>query len=107
MNVREGFFDRFGDDVAGFVNIAQPVRFVEHDQIPVDVLNVGSLGLGKLVRADDRPRLWQTGSQEGVLVFLLTDRIVVFGFKNQALQIEFVLQLLVPLLAQVSGDDDE
>ncbi len=107
MNVREGFLDRFGDDVAGLVNIAQPVRLVEHDQIPVDALDVGSLGLGKLVRANDRPRLWQTGHQEGVLVFLLADRVVIFGLKNQALQIEFVLQFLVPLLAQVSGDDDQ
>ena len=49
MNVREGFLDRFGDDVASLVNIAQSVRLVEHDQIPVDVLYVSSLGLCKLV----------------------------------------------------------
>ena len=76
------------------------MRFVKHDQIPVDVLNVGSLGLCKLVRADDRPG-WH---QEGVLVFLLTDRVVIFGLKNQALQIEFILQFLVPLFAQIAPE---
>ena len=100
MNVREGFLDRFGDDIACLVNVAQPVRFVEHDQIPVDVLDVRSLGLCKLVRADDRPGR----HQEGILVFLLTDRVVIFGLKNQALQIEFILQFLVPLFAQIAPE---
>ncbi len=69
MNMRERFLDRFGDDVACLVNVAQPVRLVEHNQIPVDVLNVGSLGLCKLVRADYRPGR----HQEWVPAFLLTD----------------------------------
>jgi hypothetical protein len=33
--------------------------------------------------------------------------VVALGFQNQRLQAELVLQLLVPLLAQVGRDDDE
>jgi hypothetical protein len=48
-------FEHLGNDVAGLVNVAQAVRFVEHDQIPRDALEVVGLGFGELIGADDRP----------------------------------------------------
>lgn len=40
-------------------------------------------------------------------MLLLANRVVAFGFEDQPLQAELVLQLLVPLLAQVRRNDDE
>lgn len=37
-----------------------------------------------------------------ILLTLLADRVIAFGFGDQTLQAEFILQLLVPLLAQVA-----
>ena len=54
VNVRQRVLERLGDDIAGFVNVAQAMRFVEHDHIPVDPPDVVSLGLRKLIGADDR-----------------------------------------------------
>lgn len=38
---------------------------------------------------------------------MLADGVVALGLKNQALQTKLVLQFLVPLLAQVGGNDDQ
>src|SRR5690606_30088392 len=92
-----------GNDVAGLVDVAQAMRFVENDQVPVNALEIVSLGLGELVGTDDRTG----GEEEWILSILLADRVVAFGFENQSLQAELVLQLLVPLLAQVGRNDDE
>ena len=101
MHVRHGVFEGAGDDVAVFVHVAQAVRFVQHRQIPVDAPDVVRLAFRKLIGADDEVFL-----VEGVgLVFV--QGVVVFAFEDDAVQAEFVLQFLVPLFAQVGGDDDE
>src|SRR5690554_4179852 len=79
------------------------MRFIEHDQIPVDVLYIVSLGLGELIRADDRAG----HEQERDLLPLLADCLVAFSFQNQALQAKLVLQLLMPLLAQVRRNHNQ
>lgn len=103
MNARQRLLEGLGDDVAGFVDVAQAMRFVEDDQVPVDALDIVSLGLRELVGTDDRTG----GEQERVPLLLLADRVVAFGFEDQPLQAELVLQLLMPLLAQVRRNDDE
>lgn len=101
MNVRHGFFEGAGDDVAVFVDVAQAVRFVQHRQVPMDALDVVRFAFRKLVGADDDVFL-----VEGVgLAF--AQGVVVFVFEDDGAQAEFVLQFLVPLFAQVGGDDDE
>lgn len=106
--MRHGLLERLGDDVAGLVDVAQAMRFVENDQVPRDFLDVVGLGLGELVGADDRAG----GEHERVPLRLLAavsflQRVVALGFEDQPLQTELVLQFLMPLLAQVGGDDDE
>ena len=103
MNARQRLLEGLGDDVAGFVDVAQAMRFVEDDQVPVDALDIVSLGLRELVGTDDRTG----GEQERVPLLLFADRVVAFGFEDQPLQAELVLQLLMPLLAQVRRNDDE
>src|SRR5690606_36441955 len=103
VNVRQRILEGFGNDVAGLVDVAQAMRFVENDQVQVNALDIVSLGLGELVGTDDRTG----GEEEWILSILLADRVVAFGFENQSLQAEFVLQLLVPLLALVGRNDDE
>src|SRR5690606_21942881 len=85
------------------VNIAQAVRFVKHNQIPSDGLDVGSFGLGELIRADDRA----IGIVKGQRFSVLTQGVVALGFEDQALQVELVLQFLVPLLTQVGRNNDQ
>ena len=65
--------------------------------------DVVGLGLRELVGTDDRAGR----RQERAAPLLLADRVVAFGFEDQPLQAELVLQLLVPLLAQVRRHDDE
>ena len=79
------------------------MRFVHHRQVPRHTFEVVRLGLGELVRADDDAivlvkRVRLTG---------LAQLVVVFGFQYEGLQAELVLQLLVPLLAQVGRHDDQ
>ncbi len=103
MNVRQRLLEGLGDDVAGLVDVAQAMRFVEHDQIPGDALDIVGLGLRELVGTDDRTG----GEQERVALLLFADCVVAFGFEDQPLQAELVLQFLVPLLAQVRRNDDQ
>lgn len=103
MDVRHCLFERLGDHVAGLVDVAQTMRFIKDDQVPLNLFDVFGLGLGELVGADYRAR----GHQERVLPLLLADGVVTLGFEDQPLQAELVLQFLMPLLAQVGRDDDE
>ena len=92
-----------GDDVAGLVDIAQAVRFIHHHQVPADALQVVGPGFGERVGADDRPRV----VLERLRIARLARGVVTARFQDQTLQVELVLQLLVPLLAQVGRNDDE
>ena len=72
VNVRQRLLEGPGNDVAGFVDVAQAMCFVEDDQVPVNVLDIVCLGLGELVGTDDRAR----GKEERILSILLADRVV-------------------------------
>ena len=95
--------EHVGDDVARLVHVAQPVRFVDDDEIPVNPGDVGSLRPGELVGAKDdaavrleRPEL------------PLPDCVVVgLGFEDTARKKELLLQFLIPLLPKVRWRDDE
>ena len=95
MDMCKCFLERLSNDVAGFVDIAQTVGFIKDHQVPVHGLDVCSLRFSELVRTNDRARR----SLEWILHPLLAHGVVAFGFQEHALQVEFVLQLLVPLLA--------
>ena len=107
MNVCQRVLEHLGDDVAGLVDIAQAVRFIEHHEVPVNGLDVISLGLGELVGADHRAGQRGAREDEGIRLVLLAQRVVVLGLQDQAVQVELVLQFLMPLLAQVGRHDDE
>ena len=77
--------------------------FVQNHQIPLDGLDVIGLGLGELVRADDGACC----ALERVAAVLLAKGVVALGLQQNTLQVELVLQFLVPLLAQVGGHDDQ
>src|SRR5690606_2170773 len=101
--MRQCLLEGLGNDVAGFVDVAQAMRFIEDNQVPVDAHDIFSLGLCELVGTDDRAG----GELERVAPLLLADRVVALGFQNKPLQAKLVLQLLMPLFAQVGRDDDE
>ena len=93
-----------GDDVVRLVNIPQPVGLINHDQIPLRALHIRCLIPGELVGAE----------QNGVRLGLerpevaLPDRGVVGpGFEDLARQEELFAKLLMPLLPQVGGSDDQ
>ena len=101
--VGQRLFQHLADDVARLVHIAQAVRFVHDHQVPRHAPQIVGLGLGELVAADDDAAALLKRQFVAVLALLL----VAFGFQNQRLQAELVLQFLVPLLAQVGGHDDK
>ena len=95
-------FEGVGDDVRRLVDVAQPVRFVDHHQVPRHGLNVAGLALGELIGTDDDFRHFKRTE------LALPDRSVIgLGFENPAGQEEFFGQLLKPLLAQVRGSNDQ
>jgi len=81
VNARQRLLEGLGDDVAGLVDVAQAMRFVEDDQVPVDALDIVSFGLRELIGTDDRARR----EQERVLPLLFSDCVVAFGFEDQPL----------------------
>jgi hypothetical protein len=91
-----------GDDVAGFVDVAQPVGLVIHHDVPGQPAQIVDLGLGELIGADDR-----LAAIEGVGVALLSLLVVVLGLQDDRFERELVRQLLMPLLAQVGEDNDQ
>ena len=101
--VGQCFFQGLADDVAGFVDVAQAVGFVHDHQVPGHTTQVVGLGFGELVGANQ----YTAGLIEWIAQATLAKLPVAFGLQNVRLQTELVLQLLVPLLAQVGRGDDE
>ncbi len=91
-----------GDDVAGLVDVAKPMCFVDDDQIPRYGVYIGCLAAGKLIRADD-----DLGRIEWAKLPLSDSRVVGLGFENATGQEEFLGQFLEPLLTQVRWRDDQ
>ena len=90
VDVHQRLLQCLGDDVAGLVDIAQAVGFVQNHQIPFDGLDVIGLGLGELVRADDGACC----ALERVAAVLLAKGVVALGLQQNTLQVELVLQFL-------------
>ena len=95
--VGERTLEGVGDDVGRLVDIAEPVGFVDHHQIPRGVGYVGCLAAGKLVGADD-----DFVGFKWTEVALLDCGVVRLGLENPAGQEELFRHLLKPLLAQDS-----
>ena len=99
----ERLLQNVGDDIGRLVNIPQAVGFVDDDEIPRGVGDIGCLVAGELVGTDDEgvvylERAEAAGTDGGV---------VGFGLKNGAREEEFFGNLLMPLLAEVGRRDDE
>ena len=78
------------------------MRFVNDDQIPKRLAQVGLFGAGKLVGAEDD--FWLIERIEVAAPDGLIERL---GFKNGRRQKEFVAEFLAPLLPQICRTDDE
>ena len=95
--------ESIGNDVGRFVDVAQPMRFVNDDQVPRGSGDIRRLGASEVVGADD----------DGVFDFKRTKisllDCLVIGLRLQypARQKELLSQLLVPLLAEIRRRDDE
>jgi hypothetical protein len=95
--------ERVGDDVRGLVDVAQPVGFFHHHDVPGRLMNVRGFVPGELIGADDDLPVGLKRPESAGL-----DRLVVgLGLENPARQKELVRQLLVPLLAKVRRRNDE
>ena len=103
MNSGQRFFQCLSDDIVGLVDVTQSVRFIHDHQIPFNGLDVVRLRLRELVRVNHRPRQ----DQEWVLALLFADCVVVLGPQNQTWQTKLVLQLLMPLRAQIGRNDNQ
>ena len=79
------------------------MRFVDHHKVPSDVVNFGGLELYKLIGADDD----MVFDLKRVEVSHPSLGVVRFGFQNRTGKEELFLQLLVPLLSEISRSDDE
>jgi hypothetical protein len=71
--------ERVGDDVRRLVDIAQPVRLVDHNQVPRHGLNVAGLALGELIGADD-----DFGHFKRAELALPDRGVIGLGFENPA-----------------------
>lgn len=100
--VRERPFQRVGDDVGGFVDVAQPVRFVDDHQVPRYGFYVGRFAPRELVGADD-----YSVDLEGAEPALLDGFVIGLRFEDAAGQEEFLREFLMPLLAQVGRRDHQ
>ena len=90
-------------DIAEFVDVAQSVGFVHYHQVPGHAAQIVGLGLGKLIRADEHA----AGLFKRLFVASFDNLFVAFGLQDQRLQAEFVLQFLMPMLAQIGRGNDE
>jgi len=84
------------------MNVPQAVRFIDHNHVPWDLCDSSRLGGGEVVRADDGLILLI----ERVTAILLqpSDNLSV---QNLGGDEELLAQLLLPLLAEHGGHDNE
>ena len=94
--------ERVGDDVRRLVNIAQPVGFVDHHEVPGQGVDVARLALREMVGADN-----DLGRLERAELALSDRNVVRLRLQDAARQKKLFGQLLIPLLAQVGRRDDE
>ncbi len=95
-------FYSIGDPVRGLIHIPQMVRLVNDDEVPLDLLDVSVLAPGEMIRTDDDVTLIER--IEVSFPYLLIETL---RFQDKGREKELVGQLLVPLLSQTGGHDDE
>jgi len=101
--LRERLLKDIGDDVGWFVNIPQPVGFVNDHEVPRRGVYIRRLAAGELIGADD----------DGILGFKWPEvsdpdpGVVGLRFEDGAGEEKLLRQFLVPLLAEVGGCDRE
>ena len=49
----DSVLDGVGDPVGRLVNVPEPVRLVDHNEIPIHLADVGVVGAGEVVRANN------------------------------------------------------
>ena len=49
----DSVFDGVGDAVGRLVNVSEPVRLINHNEIPIHLADVGVVWAGEVVRAND------------------------------------------------------
>ena len=95
--------ERVGDDVGRLVDVAQPMGFVDDDEVPWRRSDIGRLAARKLIGADDDGVL----HLERLKIPLFDCLVVGLRFQYPARQEELFGQFLMPLLAQIGRHDDE
>ena len=98
----DGGFDGVGDLVGIFIDVPQSVRLVNDHEIPVNLLDIGVLGPGKLIGTQDDFFLLKR-----VQVALLDFLIERLRLQDEGGQKELVQQFLIPLLAEIGRQDDQ
>lgn len=100
--VFEGLLQGIGDDVGRFVDVSQPVGFVDHDKVPTHETDLRRLATCELVGADD-----DLAAFERADISLPDGRVVELRLQNPTGQEEFLLKFLMPLFAKIGWRDDE
>src|ERR1700730_4581995 len=85
------------------VDISQPVRLVEYDEVPLPARHIEGLGRRKLVGCDDDTAVLQ----ERLRGTLFPRLVVRSAFEDNGRQRELIEQLLAPLLAQRGWHDQQ
>src|SRR5690606_35469815 len=97
----ERLLEDVSDDIGWLVNIAQTMRFIDHNEIPRRAMDIRGLVAGELVRSNDESvvdleRAEAIGANGGD---------VGLGLKGGAGQKKFLGKLLVPLFAKIGWRD--
>jgi len=99
---RQGVLESFGYLVGFFIDVSEPVSFIDDRQIPRHHPQIICLRTGKLVGADHQSFTDIKGIPDTCFFGL----VIACGFQNLAFDAKLLLQLLVPLFSQVGGHDD-
>ena len=89
----DGVGDGLGDFAGGFPDVAEAVGFIDDDEVPGDLFDVGGAGGGEVIGADgDMVGLAKGGGA---------------AFQNNRRKGEFIGEFLLPLFAEGGGEDEE
>ncbi len=95
-------FNRMADLVGRLIDVAQSVRLIHHDQVPICLPDVGFLRPSELEGANHYAVL-----AERIEIALANRLVERSGLKNCRWKKELVGQLLTPLLAEIRRADDQ
>src|SRR5579871_1628457 len=95
--------ERIRDDVGWLIDIPQAMSFINNDHVPGDGMHIGGFIAGELIRTDD----YYIVALKRAELSLLDRFIVGAGFENSAGQEKLFAQLLMPLLPEIGGSDNQ